>query len=110
GDAGPCGRPGPHARRRVDCRGGRPHSGRTACAPGGVMSRSTRRGLPAAGVAAPADRRFRRPELLPQRHRRLERTIWSVGRWVLVLAALGLAGTWGAQRVAPSELFLVREI
>lgn len=74
------------------------------------MSRSTRRGLPAAGVAAPADRRFRRPELLPQRHRRLERTIWSVGRWVLVLAALGLAGTWGAQRVAASDLFLVREI
>lgn len=74
------------------------------------MSRSTRRGLPAAGVAAPADRRFRRPELLPHRHRRLGRTIWGVFRWCAALAVVAVAATWSAQRLAASDLFLVRDI
>ncbi|MEO7192862.1 MAG: FtsQ-type POTRA domain-containing protein [Vicinamibacterales bacterium] len=68
-----------------------------------------RRGLPGApGVAAHADRRFRRAEVAPNRQRRYGRTVWRVARWalpaVLVAALLG----WGARTAMSSDSFAVR--
>lgn len=76
------------------------------------MSRDTGarlRGTPAAGVAAPADRRFRRSDVAPHRRRRHGRA-WMLARWTGVAAVVILLAGWGADRIAASDLFLVREI
>ena len=72
-----------------------------------------RRGLPpapTAGVSAPADRRFRRPDLRPARRRRLLQIAAKAGRW---LAISGLAvGVlfWLGTTVLGSELLRVRQV
>ena len=70
---------------------------------------TTRRGLPAAGVAVPSDRRFRRSDASPVRRRR-ERPVWTIARGVVIAAGVGLAATWGGQRLVASDMFLVRDI
>lgn len=72
--------------------------------------RPTRRGTPAAGVAPPADRRFRRSETPPVRRRRIGRTVWGLARWGVIVAALVAIGAWGTERIAASDMFLVRDI
>jgi cell division protein FtsQ len=76
------------------------------------MSRASasRRGLPGlAGLHAPTDRRFRRPDVRPER-RRLVRVSWRVARWlgpVLVVAALAL---WLGRVLVASEWLQVQHI
>ncbi len=72
--------------------------------------RVNRRGLPAAGVAAPSDRRYRRSDGVPVRKRGAVRTVWAIGRWLVVAVAVLLAGAWAMERVRGSEMFLVRDI
>lgn len=59
-------------------------------------SLTLRRGLPlsAAGVALPADRRFRRPDVRPGRHRRLRQIAWRVGRPILIGLGVAAVGYW----------------
>jgi cell division septal protein FtsQ len=73
-------------------------------------ARVTRRGLPAAGVAAPSDRRYRRSDGVPVRKRRTIRTVWAVGRWMAGAVAVLLGGAWAVDRVSGADMFLVRDI
>ncbi len=75
------------------------------------MSRavSTRRGLPGAAVPAPKDRRFRRPDVRPER-RRLMRVTWRIVRWGGPgLVAIGLA-LWLGRVLVASEWLRVQHI
>jgi cell division protein FtsQ len=77
------------------------------------MSRiAVRRGMPpvAAGVGAPADRRFRRPDVRPARRRRLGQLAARTGRIGLVVVALAAGGAWLARTVLASRLFAVQSI
>jgi cell division septal protein FtsQ len=71
-----------------------------------------RRGLPpaAAGVAAPSDRRFRRPENRPGTRKRLGQLAWRIGRVVAVIGVTGTAGIWTARALLESSLFNVKHI
>ena len=78
-----------HARRRIDRRRcpiacSRPCAARRSR----HEPRRRRRGLPVmtAGVAAPADRRFRRPDVRPARRRKLGQLAWRLGRVAIVAA------------------------
>jgi cell division protein FtsQ len=73
-------------------------------------AQATRRGLPTAGVAVPADRRFRRADTPPVRRRRSSRTLLALARWTAIAIGLTLAATWGGQRLMASDMFLVRDI
>ncbi|HUL73356.1 MAG TPA: FtsQ-type POTRA domain-containing protein [Vicinamibacterales bacterium] len=77
------------------------------------MSRAAaRRGLPVmtAGVAAPADRRFRRPDVRPARRRRIGQWVWRAGRVALAgLVVLG-AAAWGAHLLLGSQLLAVSHL
>src|SRR5204862_1085160 len=75
---------------------GRTHSGRTGRTAGRTMSRSgsTRRGLPAPGIASPADRRFRRPDAAPQR-RRFGRALLRLARRALPAVGVVMVGAAG---------------
>ena len=55
---------------------------------------TSRRGLPpaASGVAAPADRRFRRPDVRPGTRKRLGQLAWRFGKIALVIGATITAG------------------
>ena len=73
---------------------------------------AVRRGLPpaAAGIPAPADRRFRRADFKPARRRRLGQLAWRIGR---VLAAAGVilaALSWGTSVVLSSSLLQVNHV
>jgi len=76
------------------------------------MSRANapRRGLPGlAGIHAPTDRRFRRPDVRPER-RRLVRATWRVARWVgpaLIGAALAL---WIGRVLVSSEWLRIQHV
>lgn len=72
--------------------------------------RDSRRTLPAAGVAVPADRRFRRADALPVRRRRAGRTLWTLARATAVVVGVALIGTWGGQEILASDMFRVRDI
>ena len=77
------------------------------------MSRaSARRGLPpaASGVAAPADRRFRRPDVRPGTRKQIGLFIWRIARVGLVVGATLMAGTWGARALLESSLLTVKHI
>ena len=77
------------------------------------MSRRTaRRGLPpaASGVSAPADRRFRRPDVRPGTRKRLGQLAWRLGRIAVVIGATIMAGTWAARTVLGSSWLTVRHI
>jgi len=71
---------------------------------------ASRRGLPGlAGIHAPTDRRFRRPDVRPER-RRLVRATWRVARWVgpaFVGAALAL---WIGRVLVSSERLQIQNI
>lgn len=73
---------------------------------------AVRRGMPpvAAGVGAPADRRFRRPDVRPARRRRLGQLVWHVARVVLVVLALAGTGAWLVRALLGSDLFAVESI
>jgi cell division septal protein FtsQ len=79
-----------------------------------VSPRSTksRRGLPpaASGVAAPADRRFRRPDIRPGTRARLGQLAWRIGRLVAVLGVTVAAATWAARALLDSSLLNVKHI
>jgi cell division protein FtsQ len=54
-----------------------------------------RRALPAtAGVAAPADKRFRRPDVRPGRRRRFGMLLWRLTRIALMVSLIGGAASW----------------
>ena len=77
------------------------------------MSRSSaRRGLPpaASGVAAPADRRFRRPDVRPGTRKQIGLFVWRIARVGLVVGATLMAGTWGARALLESSLLTVKHI
>ena len=59
---------------------------------------ASRRGLPpaASGVAAPADRRFRRPDVRPGTRKRLGQLARRFGKIALVIGATITAGTRSA--------------
>jgi cell division protein FtsQ len=73
---------------------------------------ASRRGLPpaASGVAAPADRRFRRPDVRPGTRKRLGQLAWRFGKIALVIGATITAGTWSARAVLESSLLTVKHI
>jgi cell division septal protein FtsQ len=79
-----------------------------------VSPRSTksRRGLPpaASGVAAPADRRFRRPDIRPGTRARLGQLAWRIGRLIAVLGITVAAATWAARALLDSSLLNVKHI
>ena len=72
-----------------------------------------RRGLPpapTAGVSAPADRRFRRPDLRPARRRRLLQIAAKTGRWMAVSGLVAGILFWLGTTVLGSELLRVRQL
>jgi cell division septal protein FtsQ len=69
------------------------------------MSRPRRSPL-AAGLTAPADRRFRRPDVRPVRRR----TAVLVVRWTLPLLACAAAAVWAGRAITQSELLVVRHV
>jgi len=73
---------------------------------------AVRRGLPpaAAGIPAPADKRFRRSDLRPARRRRLGQVAWRIGRWLAGGLAAGLAVWWAAASVLGSPLLRVNHL
>jgi cell division septal protein FtsQ len=69
-----------------------------------------RRGLPGAGVAAPADRRFRRPDVRPGRRRRIGRVI-ARGALVALAAVVAFGATaWSVHAVRASPWLAVSRI
>ena len=69
-----------------------------------------RRGLPStAGVAAPGDKRFRRPDMRPGSRRRFG-WVWRVLRVVLVVAAAGAVGSGGVKLALTSRLLKVSHV
>lgn len=76
------------------------------------MSRTSRRGLPpaAAGVAAPADRRFRRPDVRPGTRRKIGLLAWRLARIGLAVAITIVAGMWAARTLLASSLLTVKQI
>jgi len=75
------------------------------------MSVALRRGLPAtASVTAPADRRFRRPDVRPGRRRRVAQLIRRVGLIVLVVVGASAATVWSAHAVLSAKSLQVRTL
>jgi cell division septal protein FtsQ len=71
-----------------------------------------RRGLPpaAAGISAPSDRRFRRPDLRPTRRKRLGQIAWNAAKWVgLGTGALAVV-FWLGTTVLGSEMLRVKQL
>jgi cell division septal protein FtsQ len=64
----------------------------------------------ASGVSAPADRRFRRPDVRPGTRRRLGQLAWRLTRIAVVIGAAIMAGTWAARSLLGSSLLTVRHI
>jgi cell division septal protein FtsQ len=76
------------------------------------MSRAPRRGLPpaAAGVAAPADRRFRRPDVRPGTRRKIGLFAWRLARVGTVVGLTIVMGMWAARTVLESSLLTVKHV
>jgi cell division septal protein FtsQ len=75
------------------------------------MSRAVmpRRGLAGSGIHAPTDRRFRRPDVRPER-RRLMRATWRIARWGgPAVIALALA-FWLGRVLVASEWLRVQQV
>lgn len=74
------------------------------------MSRArSRRGLPVAGVAAPSDRRFRRSDVRPDRHR-IGRAALKALKWIVpALIAVAAAG-WVVDQILASSFLEVRRV
>src|ERR1041385_7996591 len=76
------------------------------------MSRAAilRRGMPAAGVAAPADKRFRRPAVRPGRRRRLGVILRRTALVVIALsAAVGAVG-WTYSAVVGAHWLAINRV
>ena len=75
-------------------------------------SAKSRRGLPpaASGVAAPADRRFRRPDIRPGTRKKIGQLAWRLGRAFAVIGITVAVGTWAARALLESSLLNVRNI
>jgi cell division protein FtsQ len=76
------------------------------------MSRSTAstsRRAPAAGIAAPADRRFRRSDVRPHR-RRIGQKLLQIAKWTAPLIAVAAAAVWTAQLAMTSHLLVVKHL
>src|SRR5262245_18624767 len=70
-----------------------------------------RRALPAtAGVAAPADRRFRRPDVRPGRRRRLGVWLWRATRALLAAAIVAGAAYLTVEALLSTRLLSVRRL
>jgi cell division protein FtsQ len=77
------------------------------------MSRAAaRRGLPVmtAGVAAPPDRRFRRPDVRPPRRRKLGQLAWRLGRVAIVALVALLVLAWIGQMFLRSRFLAVSHL
>lgn len=77
------------------------------------MSRATaKRGLPVmtAGVAAPADRRFRRPDVRPARRRKLGQIAWRVGRVAIVAGLAVIILVWIGEVVLRARFLAVSHL
>jgi cell division protein FtsQ len=75
-----------------------------------LRSALLRRPLPAtAGIAAPADRRFRRPDIRPNRRRRLGVWLWRLVRVTMTVAVLTAAAYWTVQAVLRTPFLSIRE-
>jgi len=70
---------------------------------------STSRRAPAAGIAAPADRRFRRSDVRPHR-RRIGQRLLQIGKWALPLIAAASAAVWTARLAMTSPLLVVKHL
>jgi cell division protein FtsQ len=77
-----------------------------------VSRANARRGLPVmtAGVAAPADRRFKRPDVRPARRRRLGQLALRAAKVVLVGALVLGAGAWVTHEMLGSRLLSVSHL
>src|SRR6188768_2652326 len=64
----------------------------------------------ASAIAAPADRRFRRPDVRPGRHRRVGQAIWAVARWVLPVLVILAAGAWGTLHLLRSDYMKISRV
>ena len=64
----------------------------------------------AAAIAAPADRRFRRPDVRPGRRRRVGQAIWLVARWTMPVLAILAGGAWGTLRLLHSDYMKVSRV
>ncbi len=75
-------------------------------------STQVRRGLPtaSAGVAAPADRRFRRGEVRPGRTHRFGPHVSRLIRWGVLLCLVAASATWATRHVLASSWATVRTI
>ena len=72
---------------------------------------AVRRGLPpAAGIPAPADRRFRRSDLRPSRGHGFWRVAWRVGKFVIAGGLVATLLVWGSAAVMGSSLMRVSHI
>jgi cell division septal protein FtsQ len=74
------------------------------------MSRASSRANRTAGVAAPADRRFRRPDSRPARRRRLGQLVWRIVRIAGPLAVAVVAAGWFGQVLLASRLLAIDRI
>jgi cell division septal protein FtsQ len=71
---------------------------------------SARRGLPPVpSVAAPADKRFRRSDVRPERRRRASH-VWRLARWATVCLLLAATVVWLSRVVLTSPWLRVRNI
>lgn len=75
------------------------------------MSRAAtpRRGLAGSGINAPTDRRFRRPDVRPER-RRLMRATWRIARWGGPALAVVALAFWLGQVLIASEWLRVQQV
>lgn len=75
-----------------------------------MIRRRGRKNSATASVAAPADKRFRRPDVRPGRRRRIGQLAWRAGRFVVVfLASFSVAG-WAAHAVHESSVLRVDRV
>ncbi len=75
------------------------------------MSRAStpRRGVAGSGIHAPTDRRFRRPDVRPER-RRLARVTWRIARWGGPVLVAMLLAFWLGQVLVASEWLRVQQV
>ena len=73
---------------------------------------AVRRGLPpaAAGIPAPADRRFRRADFKPARRRRLAQLALRIGRVAAMAGVVLVAVSWGTSVVLSSSMLQVSHL
>jgi len=74
------------------------------------MSRASSRANRTAGVAAPSDRRFRRPDARPARRRRLGQLAWRIVRVAAPIGIAVLAAGWFGQVLLASRLLAIDRI